>query len=131
MGADKEQWEPTIQRLFDLDATRPTRLIRDAWSLDWQSHGEAGILNRSALLRRDSVCASALHSIPHYSALRSLHAATDEYADLLTYFVTSNYVSGRRIVVVGHSASTSAWSGPFLSSTPMTLASTAFLSTGS
>jgi hypothetical protein len=54
--ADKELWEPIIQHMLELDSKGPVRRIRDAWSLDWQSHGEAGLLNRRALNEREPVC---------------------------------------------------------------------------
>jgi hypothetical protein len=55
---DKEQWEPTIQRLFHTQQfkDRPHR-IREAWSFDRQNHGDAAILNREALRDRpEGVC---------------------------------------------------------------------------
>ncbi|VDB83363.1 unnamed protein product [Peniophora sp. CBMAI 1063] len=95
----KELWEPTIQRLFELDTTHT---IRDAWSLDWQSHGESGGLNRAALVSRPAVTAA-------------------EYADLLAYFTTSSFVAGCQVVAVGHSAGGSSWvlASTYMRSSPL------------
>ncbi|KAI0029222.1 Alpha/beta hydrolase fold-1 [Vararia minispora EC-137] len=82
----KELWEPIIEQLFALDRKR---IVRDAWCLDWQSHGESGLLNKHVLATREPV-------------------STNEYADLLAFF-SSSLARGCHIVAVGHSASTSAW----------------------
>lgn len=50
---DKEQWEPVIQRLFQLQETEAElHRIREAWSFDWQSHGDAAVLNYNVLKDR-------------------------------------------------------------------------------
>ena len=47
---DKEQWEPTISRLFHQQKHKcAVRRIREAWSFDWQNHGDAAILNQKAI----------------------------------------------------------------------------------
>jgi hypothetical protein len=55
---DKEQWEPVIQHLFKSQSSKcKSYRIREAWSFDWQNHGDAAILNRAALkLRPEGVC---------------------------------------------------------------------------
>ncbi|KII92226.1 hypothetical protein PLICRDRAFT_50643 [Plicaturopsis crispa FD-325 SS-3] len=83
----KEVWEITIARLFERCSQGQ---LREAWSLDWQGHGEAGVLNEQKLRSRDGVTIM-------------------EYADLLHRFIESSHVGGHRLVVVGHSASNSAW----------------------
>ena len=49
-------WEPVIQSIFDRTAKtqNSTTAIREAWTFDWQSHGEAGRLNRDYLARLDA-----------------------------------------------------------------------------
>jgi hypothetical protein len=50
---DKEQWEPTIQRLFHAQQCKDeVYRIREVWSFDRQNHGDAAILNREALKDR-------------------------------------------------------------------------------
>jgi hypothetical protein len=47
---DKEQWEPTLEKLFTLHSERSQfPQIREAWALDWQSHGESAVLNEESL----------------------------------------------------------------------------------
>lgn len=57
---DKEQWEPVIQRLFQFQETEAeVHRIREAWSFDWQSHGDAAVLNHNVLKDRTKcVCES-------------------------------------------------------------------------
>jgi len=60
---DKETWEPTIERIFEVQngksVTDARNRIREAWSFDWQSHGDAAVLNKIALeteYASDGVC---------------------------------------------------------------------------
>jgi len=55
---DKEQWEPVIQHLFKSQSSKDNGYrIREAWSFDWQNHGDAAILNREVLkFRPEGVC---------------------------------------------------------------------------
>jgi hypothetical protein len=52
---DKEQWEPTIEHLFNLQRELPDQemkgnsIIREAWSVDWQNHGDGAVVNRKIL----------------------------------------------------------------------------------
>ena len=47
---DKEQWEPVIEKLFTSQRKMDkAHRIREAWSFDWQNHGDAAVLNRQAL----------------------------------------------------------------------------------
>ncbi|EIM81900.1 uncharacterized protein STEHIDRAFT_66011 [Stereum hirsutum FP-91666 SS1] len=87
-SAHKEQFEPTIEKLFDLKSS--AFIIREAWALDCQSHGESSLLNEEKL--RDG------------SAI-----TLQDYGNLLHFFSQSQHVSGHRLIAVGHSASTSAW----------------------
>ncbi|KAG6910003.1 hypothetical protein DXG01_014003 [Tephrocybe rancida] len=89
---DKEQWEPTLEQIFRLQQSKGNDRIREAWAFDWQSHGEAAVLNEELLKSyKGSV----------YTA------AVVEYALSLEYFVKS-HLKGHRVVAVGHSAGTGA-----------------------
>ncbi|KAG6879674.1 hypothetical protein C0992_012972 [Termitomyces sp. T32_za158] len=87
---DKEQWEPTIEQIFHLQQRRDQRdRIREAWAFDWQSHGDAAVINARALdSRKDAV-------------------SPVEWASALESFIKSQ-LRGHRIVALGHSAGTSA-----------------------
>ncbi|KAG6864969.1 hypothetical protein C0991_005876 [Blastosporella zonata] len=53
---DKEQWEPTIEQIFCLQQNKATcDRIREAWAFDWQSHGDAAVLNEKVLESRQDV----------------------------------------------------------------------------
>ncbi|KAF8891609.1 hypothetical protein CPB84DRAFT_1784093 [Gymnopilus junonius] len=53
IGAHKEHWEPIIERLFDLRNTKDEQhRLREAWSFDYQNHGDSAVLNREALKSR-------------------------------------------------------------------------------
>ena len=55
-----EVWEPIIAYLFSVtDARDGSRLVREAWSFDMQSHGEAATYNRD-VLRHAELSASRL-----------------------------------------------------------------------
>ncbi|KAK7680561.1 hypothetical protein QCA50_016343 [Cerrena zonata] len=90
-AALKEIWEPTIAKLFQL-ATAPgsSFSVKEAWSLDWQNHGESAVLNEAALRKKD------------FFSMR-------EVADEVRFFLESEYLVGHNVVSVAHSASTSAW----------------------
>ncbi|KDR74138.1 hypothetical protein GALMADRAFT_251004 [Galerina marginata CBS 339.88] len=81
----KEQWDVTIRRLFGLCPN----IINEAWAIDWQSHGQSALANGEAL--------------------RSRTATLSDYADILRRLLESPDMKGKRIVVVGHSSSTLAW----------------------
>ncbi|KAJ6612525.1 Alpha/beta hydrolase fold-1, partial [Mycena sp. CBHHK59/15] len=86
IGAHKEQWEPTITRVLTLRSAA----VREAWAVDWQSHGDAALLNRDAL---------AAPSREDTGVLGRCDRA----------FLRSPYIpSGARIVLVGHSAGAAA-----------------------
>ncbi|PFH46851.1 hypothetical protein AMATHDRAFT_153639 [Amanita thiersii Skay4041] len=98
IGSHKEQWEPTILRLFHNQLSGPrSRRIREAWSFDWQSHGDSAGLNQEALKTRpDGVCAGILEE------------AIYEWAPAISAFVHSKHMKGHRIVALGHSAGAAA-----------------------
>ncbi|KIM35057.1 hypothetical protein M413DRAFT_449910 [Hebeloma cylindrosporum] len=87
IGSHKEQWEPVIQHLFESQCTKDKSYrIREAWSFDWQNHGDAAVLNREALkLRPEGVSAC-------------------QWSEAITDFVRSPRMKGHRIVGLGHSA---------------------------
>ncbi|PCH33126.1 hypothetical protein WOLCODRAFT_63391 [Wolfiporia cocos MD-104 SS10] len=95
-GAHKEFWEPVIEALFE---NADPLQIREAWSVDWQSHGEAAVLNESLLKQIDGgLCMFFLDLI----------AAAQEYAVGVRAFVRSPHLAGHRLLGVGHSAGGSA-----------------------
>ncbi|KAJ7611431.1 Alpha/beta hydrolase fold-1 [Mycena polygramma] len=88
-GAHKEQWEPTLEQIFDTQGQENCGFaILEAWSVDWQSHGEAAIINEAALSNRPGV-------------------SVDEWAEAVAAFIKSPYLRGHRLVPVGHSAGSS------------------------
>ncbi|KAI0656485.1 alpha/beta-hydrolase [Cubamyces menziesii] len=90
-GSHKEAWEPTLQHLFcQTDPRSGKPLLREAWAFDFQSHGEASVLNEAQLMPLKA-------GIP-----------VDEYADGFKAFVATGALSGHRLVGIGHSLGTSA-----------------------
>ncbi|OCH89399.1 hypothetical protein OBBRIDRAFT_756680, partial [Obba rivulosa] len=55
LGSHKEAWEPIIQSLFNLRVPKDSPngphvpVVREAWSLEWQHHGDSASLNHSTL----------------------------------------------------------------------------------
>lgn len=91
IGSHKEQWEPVIQRLFQVQETEAeVHRIREAWSFDWQSHGDAAVLNHN-LLKDRTKCVSVY-----------------EWTPALAAFIRSPRMQGHRIVPLGHSAGAAA-----------------------
>ncbi|OSD07221.1 hypothetical protein PYCCODRAFT_1463520 [Trametes coccinea BRFM310] len=72
-GSHKEVWEPIIQNIFE-QASNGTHSksvgIREAWTWDWQTHGEAGRLNAAVVARakKHIVLAELAHSIKRFAA---------------------------------------------------------------
>ncbi|KAF8816217.1 hypothetical protein BYT27DRAFT_7238055 [Phlegmacium glaucopus] len=87
IGSHKEQWEPVIESLFTLQQkVDKAHRIREAWSFDWQNHGDAAVHNRELL------------------KVRTEGVSVHEWWPAITDFVRSPYMKGHRIVPVGHSA---------------------------
>lgn len=87
VGAHKEQWEPTIEALFEAQVSKPrSHRIREAWSFDWPSHGEGALVNEDILKNR------------------SQYISAFEWVQALVAFLKGPWVSGHRIVGIGHSA---------------------------
>ncbi|KAK7052773.1 CN hydrolase domain-containing protein [Favolaschia claudopus] len=90
IGSHKEQWEPVIEQAFRMQQGKArNQRVREAWSFDWQSHGDAGILNRELL---------------QVSGTRADGVSAYEWAEAIAAFVRSPRMQGRRIVAIGHSA---------------------------
>ncbi|KAF8629553.1 hypothetical protein AX15_003385 [Amanita polypyramis BW_CC] len=91
IGSHKEQWEPTISRIFERQQHKdPADKIREAWSVDWQNHGDSALLNREAIRSRPE-------GISAY-----------EWALAIAALVRSPYMKGHRIIPFGHSAGATA-----------------------
>ncbi|KAF7289743.1 AB hydrolase-1 domain-containing protein [Mycena indigotica] len=86
VGAHKEQWDPTIQRVLELQQS-----IDEAYAFDWQTHGDSAVLNRELL-------------DPEKSPGRVYGVSVLEWAEAIAAFASSSAMRGRRIVAVGHSA---------------------------
>jgi len=88
---------------------QPHSRIREAWCFDWQNHGDAAVINKTALERRSSghVCESMMQSL---AALLMSTPAAGEWAAAIASFVRSPYVRDHRLVGFGHSAGSSAMS---------------------
>ncbi|KAJ7869374.1 Alpha/beta hydrolase family-domain-containing protein [Mycena leptocephala] len=86
IGSHKEQWEPIIEQTFRMQQGKARhQRVREAWSFDWQSHGDAAILNRELLAS-------------------SRTDAAYEWAAAIAAFVRSPRMQGKRIVAIAHSA---------------------------
>ncbi|EED82446.1 predicted protein, partial [Postia placenta Mad-698-R] len=87
----KELWEPTLETLFSLRNGRdPPTNVREAWALDWQSHGDSAVLNTSALKARREGLTIA------------------DWAHAIVAFLRSPHIAGQRLVAIGHSAGATA-----------------------
>ncbi|KAI0335894.1 alpha/beta-hydrolase [Cubamyces sp. BRFM 1775] len=88
-GSHKEVWEPVIQTIFDRigNIRSPRTAIREAWTFDWQSHGEAGRLNRNFLVHLD------------------VHVLATELVNGVKRFATTEHpFDDRTFVGIGHSS---------------------------
>ncbi|KAH9923362.1 alpha/beta-hydrolase [Fomitopsis serialis] len=90
-GSHKESWEVVIAELLQLkDSAFNAPVVREAWSVDWQSHGEAATVNEN-ILKIDTEGLSVT-----------------EYAAGLRALVCSEHLSGHQLVAIGHSAGVTA-----------------------
>ncbi|KAJ7658282.1 Alpha/beta hydrolase fold-1 [Mycena polygramma] len=88
IGSHKEQWEPVIEHTFRAQHGKARhQRVREAWSFDWQSHGDAAILNRDLL-----------------ASTRAEGVSAYEWAAAIAAFLRSPRMQGKRIVGVAHSA---------------------------
>ncbi|KAF4573443.1 hypothetical protein EYR36_007958 [Pleurotus pulmonarius] len=93
-GFHKEQWEPTIQAIFNHYATPGSSertKVKEMWSFDWHDHGAAAVINREALRARGD----------RGGSLRELGGA-------IAAFVKSDHVKGHTLVSVSHSLGSAA-----------------------
>ncbi|KAF8518897.1 Alpha/Beta hydrolase protein [Gautieria morchelliformis] len=89
-GNHKEHWEPTIERLFSLQGTGTCPHIVEAWSFDWQNHGDGAVINQDVLERRKPGISLRI------------------WAQALVSCLQTDLISKRRLVAVGHSAGSTA-----------------------
>ncbi|KDQ31363.1 hypothetical protein PLEOSDRAFT_1037052 [Pleurotus ostreatus PC15] len=93
-GFHKEQWEPTIQAIFNHYASpglSQSTKVTEVWSFDWHDHGAAAVINREALKARGD----------RGGSLREL-------GDAMAAFVKSEHVKGHTLVSVSHSLGSAA-----------------------
>ncbi|KAF9267155.1 alpha/beta-hydrolase [Marasmius fiardii PR-910] len=86
VGSHKEYWEPVIERIFALQNKGMSYRIREAWSFDWQNHGDSAVVNEKILKYRPD-------GITVY-----------EWANAIRNFVISPRMNGHKLVAIGHSA---------------------------
>ncbi|EKM52339.1 uncharacterized protein PHACADRAFT_211609 [Phanerochaete carnosa HHB-10118-sp] len=96
VGGHKEQWEPTLEHLYDFVSREPNLKIREAWCIDAPDHGDSSIFN-------DHLLTSALDWRPESSLgwedyARSIHA----FLSGLGSGIDVDFRS-RKLVAVGHS----------------------------
>ncbi|KAG7447367.1 alpha/beta-hydrolase [Guyanagaster necrorhizus] len=87
-GFHKEHWEVTIRRIFSLDTLH---LIREAWAVDAQTHGDAAALNAEAMEDPDF----------KYSVWDYAEACANVYKAQLANRIQKG---GYKVILVGHSA---------------------------
>ncbi|KZV76686.1 alpha/beta-hydrolase [Peniophora sp. CONT] len=88
-GFHKEHFEPFLQHLFALAENDGVAVIREAWALDWQSHGDSAVLNADVLGQDEIVSISV-------------------WGRALASFASSARLQGP-IIAIGHSAGSSAF----------------------
>ncbi|GJE88943.1 alpha/beta hydrolase [Phanerochaete sordida] len=96
VGGHKEQWELTLDYLFDAASRHPSFKIREAWSIDAPEHGDSAILN-------DHLLTSAMDWRPESSwCWENSARCTHMFLSGLGHGVDVDFRT-RRLVVVGHS----------------------------
>ncbi|EMD31228.1 hypothetical protein CERSUDRAFT_78307 [Gelatoporia subvermispora B] len=85
----KELWEPVLDSLLKSEY-RGTPIVREAWALDWQSHGESATLNHNLL------------------ACDPQGPSVEEWGKAIRHFVLSETFTGHRLVAIGHCLGSSA-----------------------
>ncbi|KAJ3548315.1 hypothetical protein NM688_g5314 [Phlebia brevispora] len=85
-GNHKEHWEPCIQWLLNEARSfgQGLHTIREAWTFDWQTHGDSAVLNAQAF--------EAPHS----------RAGMPDWAAAVVMFIRTR-LSSHRLICVGHS----------------------------
>ncbi|PFH48970.1 hypothetical protein AMATHDRAFT_49106 [Amanita thiersii Skay4041] len=92
-GFHKECWEPTLERLFEMDARSRFPMIREAWALDAQHHGESAIVNEGALVENQGVT-----NITDYGAAIAALCKSPFFGPIDPTY--------HQVIVVGHSLGT-------------------------
>ncbi|PBK92786.1 alpha/beta-hydrolase [Armillaria gallica] len=103
-GFHKEHWEVTIQRIFALDTVG---LVREAWAVDAQTHGDAAALNAEAM------------EDPNFKY--SVRDYAEACANVYKTHLANRIQQGKyRVILVGHSAggSSAALATSFLDDVP-------------
>ncbi|KAJ4469260.1 Alpha/beta hydrolase fold-1 [Lentinula aciculospora] len=90
LGQTKEQWEPVLTKLWDevegnKDLSR-CYTISEAWTPEWQSHGESAILNKS-VFARDNIQGISV----------------SVWATGLAALFTQGYLKNKKVIAVGFS----------------------------
>ncbi|KAF8967921.1 Alpha/Beta hydrolase protein [Flammula alnicola] len=90
-GFHKEQWEPTIEHLFEIDKENQNAAkILEAWAIDCQTHGEAAPLNDKVL----SIMPQVL----------TIHDYADAFGRLYKSGLLGELEKGvQKVVLIGHS----------------------------
>ncbi|OJA20172.1 hypothetical protein AZE42_08162 [Rhizopogon vesiculosus] len=82
-GTHKEHWEPTVEALFRLQTDSES--IREAWAVEWMSHGDSAALNAELHQKSD------------------IGTSIGDWGEAIAAFVKT-HLSSHRIVIIGHSA---------------------------
>ncbi|KAI8969639.1 alpha/beta-hydrolase [Trametes punicea] len=87
-GSHKEVWEPVIHKIFEKSSNASSGAldIREAWTFDWQCHGEAGRLNAAVLAGLDT------------------HIVASELVDGVKKFASEGVFDGHSLIGIGHSS---------------------------
>lgn len=110
-GFHKEQWEPTMDDLYELLGTGQRVKVREMWGIECPNHGDGGILNEEVLKwGYDPTCKyHLLYIIWFYLTFLQLKVSWEEYARSIHIFL-SGYGTGvdvnfstRKLVGIGHS----------------------------
>ncbi|EMD32298.1 hypothetical protein CERSUDRAFT_119014 [Gelatoporia subvermispora B] len=102
IGAFKEIYEPILEKLLKIrvamegSSGQLVPLIREAWSIEWQHHGESAVLNHPVISRS---CDGSGSCCFHTSG-----SGCHEWVRAVKHFVRSKVSEGHRLVGIGHSA---------------------------
>ncbi|EJD49568.1 hypothetical protein AURDEDRAFT_112436 [Auricularia subglabra TFB-10046 SS5] len=88
-GMTKEAWEPTIASIFKVASERQVA-IREAWSLEWMSHGESAVVNEKVLNQYGQAI------------------SVKEWANAISNLLRNTIPSDCHVMGVGHSAGATA-----------------------
>lgn len=102
---DKEHFEPFLEHLFSLSEDDGSARIREAWALDWQSHGDSAVLNAD-VIKPDEIVSESDHALHHQISSSHLPGISI-WGQALASFASSTRLQGP-IIAIGHSAGSSA-----------------------